>query len=126
MKRYYLDTNVFIRFILHDNEELYKQAYQFFLHAKQHEYEVVVLKEILLEIEYILRKIYKESRKDIGMYLVSLITSESIVVEEYPCVRRAINRYTENTIDLVDLFLYEQAHANDAQVFSFDKDFRKL
>jgi len=59
MQAYYIDTNFFLRFILKDNLSQLKTVKEYFLKAKSGMIKIVCLTEIILEIEFVLRKVYK-------------------------------------------------------------------
>lgn len=126
MKVYFADTNIFLRFLLKDNPKLSKKAKYYFTLAKSGNIKIKVLSEILLEIEYVLRKVYQESRQDISKKLSSLVKSTYFEITDKNLWIDIIESYSKTNLDLVDIFLFEKAKADEAEVLSFDKDFKKL
>lgn len=126
MKTYLADANVFLRFILKDNKLQATEAKKYFELAKNGKIELIFIPEIISEIEYVLRKVYKESRGKIREYLESLVKPNYIKVESREIVLNSLNLYGRIKIDFVDLILFFTAKRLKAQVLSFDKDFNKL
>ncbi len=126
MQCYFIDTNPILRFILKDNPEQYKKSEQFFISAQKREIEIVFVSEIFIEIEYVLRVHYKETRADIGGYLGFILSISSFTIPDRLILQKAINTYIQKSIDLVDLILFYKAQQSNAEVFTFDKDFKKL
>lgn len=123
---YFADTNVFLRFLLKDNPQLSKKAKYYFTQAKSGTIKIIVLSEILLEIEYVLRKVYRQSRQSISKKLASLIKSPYFEIEEKNLWISIIEYYQKKNLDLVDLLLFEKAKANNAKVLTFDQRLAKI
>lgn len=126
MKTYFADTNVFLRFLLKDNPEFTKKARSYFILAKNKQIRIIVLSVIVLEIEYVLRKVYSQSRQEIAKKISSLVKSIYFEIEDRSLWLDVLASYPKANIDPVDILLFEKAKANDAEVLSFDKDFKKL
>lgn len=126
MKTYFADTNVFLRFLLKDHTQLSKKAADYFTQAKLGRIKIVVLSEVLLEIEYVLRKVYGQSRKEISKKLISLIKSPYFEIADKSTWISVIEYYQENNLDLTDILLFEKAKAAKAYVLTFDKKLNKL
>lgn len=127
MKRYIVDTNIFLRFILRDHEGYYQKAKNFFTQAKTGKIKLILLPEVVLEINYVLRgQVYSLSREKTANILVNLVQSSHIEVKRREALIRAIEKYKQAEIDLADLLLHEIAKEEGAEVISFDEDFKKI
>ena len=126
MKIYYADANIFLRFILQDNPEQGSKATDYFAQAKAGATKLVFLPEIIIEIEYIIRKVYGQSRKVVVKYLSTLVKSPYIIMPNRSILFNALNLYDKISVDLVDLVLYYTAQEQNGEVLSFDEDFKKL
>lgn len=126
MKVYFADTNIFIRFLLRDNLQQARKAGHYFSLAKAKKIRIIVLSEILLEIDYVLKKVYSLSRLEITQKLSDLVRSVYFDVEDRSLWIRNFELYPKTNFDLVDIFLFEKAKNEGGKVLSFDKDFQKL
>lgn len=126
MKKYIVDTNIFLRFLLRDNEELFQKAKKYLTDAKEKKIILILIAQVVFEIDYVLRGVYKLSRQESTDYLAKLVKIPYIQVENRVIIAETIEKYKEKNIDLVDLFLMETAKQEKAEVLSFDKDFSKL
>lgn len=126
MKIYFADTNIFLRFLLKDNPKFSKKARSYFTLAKKGRIRIIVLSVVILEIEYVLRKVYSLSRQEIAKKISSLVKSIYFEIEDRSLWLDVLAVYSKAKLDLVDIFLFEKAKANDAEVLSFDKDLIKL
>lgn len=126
MKKYICDTNIFLRFLLKDNENFYQQARNYITEAKEKKIVLILLTQVIFEIDYVLRGVYKLTHKESTDILKKLIKSTYLQVEKRQIIAEALEKYGEQNIDLVDLFLFETAKNEKAEVLSFDKDFLKF
>ena len=126
MKKYIVDTNIFLRFLLRDNEGFFQKAKKYLTDAKEKKVILILIAQVIFEIDYVLRGVYKLSRQESANYLTKLVKIPYIQVENRTIVAETIEKYKEKNIDLVDLFLLETAKQEKAEVLSFDKDFSKL
>ncbi len=126
MKIYFADTNVFLRFLLKDNPKFTKKARSYFTLAKNKQIRIIVLSAIILEIEYVLRKVYSQPRREIAKKISSLVKSIYFEIEDRGLWLDSLALYSKANLDLVDIFLFEKAKINGAEVLSFDQDFSKI
>jgi len=126
MPIYYIDANYFLRFILKDNLTQWKIANNYFEKAKQEKIKLVFLTEVILEIEYVMRKVYKLNRKLIFKYISTLLVINSFEIVDREVLKLALLTYLDKNIDFVDAILFYKSKNRQAEVLSFDKDFDKM
>lgn len=126
MKRYYIDTNVILRFLLRDNEEYYKKAAGYFEDAKTGNLELHLISEVIFEIDYVLRGVYSVSKQEIVEICLKLVKSPSLKISDRSVLIQALEVYKILNIDLFDIYLYYYAQSKKSIVLSFDRDFEKL
>ena len=126
MRKYYVDSNFFLRFILKDNLNQWRTANDYFKEAKLEKAKLVFLTETIIEIEYVLRKVYKLSRKIISKYLLTLISISYFEINDRELLRNALLYYVKKNIDFVDIIIFLKARSENAEVLTFDKNFDNL
>lgn len=126
MISYLADTNIFIRFFVKDNLEQYNEVEKYFLLAQERKIKISVLSEVILEIEYVLKKVYKIPKDEIVKNLQSLVKMTYLSIDKHDSLSFALKYYLKNNVDLVDALIYVEAEKRKMKVFSFDKDFKKI
>ena len=126
MKKYFIDTNVILRFLLHDNEKYYNLAKNYFEEAKQAKTEIILIPEVVFEADYVLRGVYKISKKEVCDILLKFILSPYLNVFDRNILIVSLKKYQKKTIDLFDLYLNYKALDKKAKVLSFDRDFDRI
>lgn len=120
------DTNVFIRIFIQDNPEQTLEAQKYLDQAKSGKIKLRVISEIIPEIEYVLRKVYKIKREEIVDKLLLIIEASYLDIEKRQEWIKSLNIYKNNNIDLIDAFLYVIKLRDNIKILSFDKDFKKI
>ena len=126
MRRYIADTNFYLRFILQDNKDQAVIAEKRIDEAKSGKISILFPDEVILEMEFVLRSYYSVLKKDIVENLLSLIKMKYVDIENRALWIKTIEIYKNKNVSLLDIFLFIKARNFDAEVLSFDKDFRKL
>ena len=126
MKKYSVDTNFFLRFVLKDNLSQWRIADKYFQEARLEKIKLIFLTEVILEIEYVMRKVYSLNRTIIFKYISTLLAINSIEIADRNILRNALLLYLQKNIDLIDCVLFLKAKSQDAEILSFDRDFKKF
>lgn len=128
MKQYLIDTNIVLRYLLADVKKQADEAKQRIGRAKKGKICLRLTTEVMVETVYVLEKIYRVPREKIADLLQSFVKFKYIEVEKRKVLIEAFERYRITGYDLVDLLLYVQARqeGNKVEVWSFDKDFKKI
>ena len=123
---YYIDTNFLLRFLLKDNLRQFNIAKKYINRAKSRDIVLVCVTEVVIEIEYVLRKLYKCEKKFIANIFSLLLKATYIHFPDREVIEEAIEIYARKNIDLLDIVLYFKAKKDGGKVLSFDKDFHRI
>lgn len=126
MVTYLADTNILVRLYIQDNSEQFNLSLQILNDCKRGKIKITVLSEVVPEIEYVLRKVYKIDRKTIANHLLELIKTTYINIEKRDIWKEAIKVYSKNNLDIIDAVLFVESQNRKNEILSFDKDFRKI
>jgi predicted nucleic-acid-binding protein len=110
-----VDTNVVVRYVVRDDAAQSVRA-----QAIMREDDIYVSPTVILETEWVLRRLYRFEPKDIVRALETFCAEPNIVVGEAVAVKRALHM-TELGFDCADALHFAQASECDAFV-TFDKD----
>ena len=116
-----IDTNVILRFILHDNETLAKQAAEIIINN-----ECLVTNEIAAEVIYVLSKVYNIDREKTAAELTKILNLRSIKPVENEVLRYAVKLYGEKSLDFADCLLVGYHSVYSYEIYTFDKKLIKL
>lgn len=107
------DANVVLRYLMHDDEEMYKKADKIIKMSPN----VPLL--VLSEVIYVLKGIYRIPREEITNSLIAL--SNETIYEDNDLVLLALNIFKKYNLDFVDCYLFARKQLYDDEVITFDK-----
>lgn len=114
-----LDANYILRFLLDDNETMFKEA-----KAVIGQQQCLVLNEVLAEVVYVLSGVYQMPKAVISQTLSQLISLDNLVMHESKSVLvEALSYYDSKNIDYIDCYLC--ALREKYSIKSFDKKLNK-
>ena len=112
-----IDANVIIRVLLNDDFEQAALANQIIQKG------AYTLPEVLDEVAYVLKRVYKIEKNEIVKNLYDIL--EEIEIKDFDVMRRAIEIFSKNNLSFVDCILIAHHEINHVEVFSFDKALNK-
>lgn len=126
MKRYFVDTNVFLRFLLADDRRLYELARRVFEKAESGEVGLWTTDVVILEIVWTLKSFYKMSAKEIQGKVSAVVALEGLKVGNADLLLTALDIFAGKNVGFADAYNLVLAQKEGVGVLSFDKDFRRL
>ena len=126
MKKYLLDTNMLLRFLLADHAELSPKASRLFQQAADRKCLLVLSDLGIAEAVWVLTSYYKIDRKSVAENLAKLVVRAGVYCPSLDPVLDALARFKATNCDFFDCYLAAQAVASGIGVASFDKDFAKF
>ena len=112
-----IDANVILRFLLADNEEMFKISKEIM------NKNIYISNEVLAEVIYVLEKFYKFKRGIIFDKLYKLIGLKNIFNYDKQFLLKALEIYGTSNLDFVDCLLCAFSEIDD--IVTFDKKLLK-
>ena len=109
-----LDTNMILRYLLNDNENMREIAKKY-LRAGN----VWITLEVAAELVYVLNGVYKLERKAITEKIMQFLNVADC--EESAVLQLALNTYALHNLDFVDCILYAYNEVKGIEIATFDK-----
>lgn len=124
--KYYVDTNILIRYLTKDVIDQAQKVKQRLLQAKEGKIQLVLTSFTAVEILFILENYYELPKLEVIEKLHSLLSPNFIIIDQKEAFLDTLSLYKAYNIDFVDIFNFTVAKKNKAKILSFDKDFDKL
>lgn len=116
-----LDTNMILRFLLRDNEEMANKAAEIIKSEG-----TVFTNEVAAEVVYVLTGVYKLERAAVSKALLAFIEIDGVKSTEYGVLSKALIFYAENSLDFVDNLLCAYNLQYGYEVCTFDRKLGKF
>jgi uncharacterized protein len=122
-----IDTNILLRYYLHDNEAQSSRAAELIAKLEKRERRGVISCAVMFELVFTLERSYRIPRKDICDFLQFLFSLSGITVELVDTFEQSVGFYLEKNVSFGDAFqvvYMKQKGINE--IYSFDRDFDKI
>lgn len=126
MKKYYLDTNFILRYLLKDVDFQYNAAQNYIVRAKQEEIKLIIATPVVFEVKHILEKNYFLPKPVLAETLFKFLSSSYLILEDRQVILDSLPLFLKGSADFEDCYLYLKAKEDAAEVLSFDKDFKRF
>lgn len=117
----YFDTNAILRYLLRDNEGHYLTVKKKLGEAKRVGGVVIALGEVVAECVYVMEKIYKIPRLDIGKSLIDFLKTSMVFCDEKDVLLSAFTEYQTMNLAYVDILLLKKFKKHGGKLVTFDK-----
>jgi len=124
--RYWVDTNVLVRFLTGQPPEMAAAAKALVESANEGAVVLEVLPVIVAETVYTLESFYEIDRKDVASKLLVFLQSRGIKLHERERVLDALARHRDHHIHFADAYLAAAGAEIGLSVASFDRDLDKF
>lgn len=120
-----IDANVILRYLLKDDEVLFKKASSLLEKVKGGEESVVIPECALAECVYVLLKIYKVERRIVSEKLQGLFSYKGVVNPDKKVMIDSIALFGQTQLSIVDCILCARVMDSSFELFTFDDELKK-
>ena len=125
MKKVFLDTNVWLRFLLQDEKEQAEACLKLLELIEAGKFRPYTSAIVLLELQYVLTVVYKIPREEVVKDIEAILGTRGLVLIEKTDFRKALEAYRQTKIKLADCLIATALPAK-TMLCSYDQDFRKV
>lgn len=125
MNKFLVDTNILIRLLVKDDPNKFKIILKIVSRVEKNEITLVIPTVVIAECCWLLKSFYKLDKHKISEYLLDIIESENVEVEESNVIH-ALKIYADKNVDFADALISTKANRNLAVLTWDKKDFKKL
>lgn len=127
MTQYFVDTNIFLRFLTRDDEKQYQACRKLLEKASTGKIKLITSAVVILEVLWTLNSYYNEPKEQIVEKIMSLLDSPNLEVENKEIFHEAIIIWQQENVSFNDSIHYVWMQKRKIKkIYSFDKDFDRL
>lgn len=121
-----LDTNALLNFRLKRNPA-YDKVFKLFQECSQDKIQIYLSLPVILEAEWVLRSVYKQSKEEITPFLEELLSTNSILIDNKNELIYALKLYQDsNKIKFTDAVILSLVQAKGYEFLTFDRNLEKV
>lgn len=124
MKKYVVDTNFILRYLLNDNEAMFKEAKFFFDCIKLGKTKAYLEQTVFTETIFVLSKFYKVPRPEVSRVLRNLLLYKGILNSEKEVLLEGLKLYESTELHIVDCIIAVKAKQMNIEVATFDEELK--
>ncbi|PIP57688.1 hypothetical protein COX03_01755 [Candidatus Woesebacteria bacterium CG22_combo_CG10-13_8_21_14_all_39_10] len=128
MKRYFIDSNIFLRVIAKENEKSFRECFDFLQKVENRKIDTVTSNVVLAEVVWVLDSFYKVSKTKIVEALERMKASRFFKLVDNFDFDLALASYSRYGIKYVDALIASNLDIRSKKwtIVSYDRDFDKL
>ncbi len=127
MEEFFVDTNIFLRFLLKDDRKKAERCKKLFEKAKRGKIQIFTSDLVIAEVVWTLESFYKLGKKEVSEKVKRLLTLENLGIPGASLLIEALVIYEEKNVDFIDAYNYIlMLNGGIEGIASYDKDFDKL
>jgi len=126
MEKKLIDANVLLRYLLKDDEALFKKAYELLERVKDGKELIIIPESVLAECVYVLLRIYKVDRQNIAEKLRLLFLYKGVVNPDKEDLVDSINFFAQTNLSIVDCIICAKSVNNKMPIFTFDDELKNI
>lgn len=128
MKQYFVDSNVFLRFLIKDDEQKFKRCRRFFEDVETGEIKIIISSFILAEIVWVLRSFYQFQKQEILRALRAIISLKNLRIRDKSDMTMTLELFEQTNAKFIDCLIASDRdlQAKKCTLVSYDEDFDKL
>ena len=125
---YFIDTNVFIRVLVKDNEKFFRECLSFLNLIKKDEIRAFTSTLVLSEVEWVLDGFYKFEKQKVIEALDGIIKLKNLKIIDKFDPQLALDIFQKNNVKFIDALISSNPQIFQMKIIiiSYDKDFDKL
>jgi predicted nucleic acid-binding protein len=108
MKKAFADSNIFLRYLLKDDENQFTEAQSWIERAKRGELALVVGPPVFFEIAWTLKR-FKFKKEDIAGVLDSLLATPNLIVTDRSLAEEAVRMARQTGVEFADCYIAASA-----------------
>lgn len=124
MRKKFIDTNIFLRYLTKDDPSKYDKCREIFKNATEGKIALATSGMVIAELIWTLLSYYKVAKADIVEKVSIIISTDSLYIHDKDIIADALVLYSRKNIDYIDAYnaVFMRYHGVD-EIYSYDRDF---
>ena len=123
----FLDTNVFLRFYLRDDEAKAERCKDLLHAVASGKERAITSTMVIAEIVWVLEHTYRRPRQEVADFVLSLLALPHLVLKERPLIEEAMISYVAHRVDFIDAYNAAlMADEGVTLIYTYDRHFARM
>ena len=122
MTKFFVDTNVFLRFLTNDDAVKAKRAEKIFRDAVSGRIVLVTSLLVIAEIIWTLESFYELAKEEVAARVEKILNTPNLECPESSLIFPALDLYVRENVDFIDAYnAFYLRNQNLTQIFTYDR-----
>lgn len=124
MKKKFIDTNIFLRYLTKDDPSRYDKCREIFKNAIEGKITIATSGMVIAELIWTLLSYYKVPKADVVEKISIIVSTKNLYIPDKDIIADALVLYSRKNIDYIDAYnaVFMKNHGVD-EIYSYDGDF---
>lgn len=126
-KIYFIDSNVFLRVLVKEDEKSFRECFNFLQLAQNKKISAITSDLVLAEINWVLESYYKFNKSQVISALEGIVNLKGLTIKSATDPLTAIELYKRSSVKFIDtIIVSDKIFRSNGIIISYDRDFDKL
>ena len=126
MKKYLLDANIILRYIVAENTPLNLKSKYYFDLAQDNKYQLIIDNVVIAEVVWVLKSYYKFNRENLVNSLRIVISHKNILVDNKNLILETLDFFSSHNLSYIDCYLHCLSQSKGIPLSTFDTKLSKI
>ena len=124
MRKKFIDTNIFLRYLTKDDLLKYDRSREIFKQGMEDKIALATSGMVIAELIWTLSSYYRIPKADVIEKVSIIVSTESLYIPDKNIIADALILYSRKNIDYIDAYnaVFMKYHGVD-EIYSYDRDF---
>ena len=124
MRKIFIDTNIFLRYLTKDDPSKYDKCRKIFKKAIEGNVELVTSGIVIAELIWTLLSYYKVQKADVVEKISIIVNTDNLYIPDKDTITDALVLFSRKNIDYIDAYnAVFMKHYGFEEIYSYDEDF---
>jgi len=124
MRKTFIDTNIFLRYLTKDDPSKYDKCRKIFKKAIEGNVELVTSGIVIAELIWTLLSYYKVQKADVVEKISIIVNTDNLYIPDKDTITDALVLFSRKNIDYIDAYnAVFMKHYGFEEIYSYDEDF---
>jgi uncharacterized protein len=124
MRKTFIDTNIFLRYLTKDDPSKYDKCREIFKKAIEGNVELATSGIVIAELIWTLLSYYKVQKADVVEKIFIIVNTDNLYIPDRDIITDALVLFSRKNIDYIDAYnaVFMRRYGFE-EIYSYDKDF---
>lgn len=123
----YIDTNVFLRFLTEEKENLSKELLDFFKNLQEGNAKAKCLDVVFFQTIFVLKSFYRVEKNRIIETMNNILSLDGLHIKNKRVLERTLELWEKHPDDIIDCYIVANMEQDgENELYTFDKKIKEL